>query len=211
MVKKLKLKEALLKLVQEKEKTLESSHSKREPLKFLNFKISSFKRRAKMLWKSLRHQNHLLLLLNPKLEELKARRRLLQNQLLKIRRLLSRSQLKVLKSERVLTRSWNTLQANQQERKKLLQRQLLNQLLRNQQLEERNKPQQCHHQVERNQPRPLIKWQWLNSRNTATGMRKRRGARPAQVERFSEREVKLGKLQLHQERHQRLQRNPRNE
>jgi hypothetical protein len=84
----------------------------------------------------------------------KARRRLLPNLLLKLTKL-ARNQLNPLKLLRKqLIKSPNTLHPNQLIEKKELLKRKDPQLPRDQ--SQRNKPQLCHHQVERNQRPQLI-------------------------------------------------------
>lgn len=216
--KKQRLTEVLSRLVQARERSLLTSASRRATLPFLKSKTSLSKKKEKMLWRDFKIHNNKKLKLPQRLRVvLRARRRLHPSQLLKKRKFLARKLLNQLTLERALTRLWNTLPTSPHLERRLLKRLLLalqllpleRSQLRNQ-LVERNKPQPCHHQVERNLLRLPIKWPWPNSRNTLTGMKRRRVEKHPQAAKFLEREALERHLPL-VVKHQRHQRDPRNE
>jgi predicted acylesterase/phospholipase RssA len=132
-----------------------TTHSRRETLPFSRSKTSTSKRKVKMLT---RKSLSLSQLLPPRLRVvLRARRRLPQSQLLRLPRA-KRLKNPLVKSDKALTRSLNTLLANQlRRRKELLPRLRVRFLLRNQLLLERRLLLLCPHLVVRSQLRLLIK------------------------------------------------------
>jgi hypothetical protein len=141
-------------LVRKVMRNLLISHSRKEPQNSLKSKTFISKKRVKKPSKR-RQKKKKLKLLQELLVVLKAKRRLPQNLQQKQQRPQERNQLKKNQLQRVLKRFLNTLQANQLERKKLLKK--VKPQLSKKLLPQRNKLQLCHHQVERNQPRQLIK------------------------------------------------------
>lgn len=202
MLRKSRLKDKELSVLKEIREISLTSHSKKEPPIPCHSKTSLSQRKEKMPWR-----NWVLLInqAHPKLRvEPRERRRLHPNQL--PRRELRNQLNQQVKWERPLIRSSNTLQANQLERKTLLKKER-HQLPRDQ------SQRRLHlflHPVERNQPELLIKWPWLNSRNTWTGMKRRREERAVQLAKYWEREVQV-KYQLHLVRVPQRERNLLNE